>query len=434
MPLPSLRPLLLAALLVGLPSARPAAAQDAPEAPPASTHAGHGAVEPPQLPAPRPALVTGELRTARFRILYTARAEGHARSLSERIEGARTTFQALLGRDWPGVTEVRVAAGRREFEALALPGGAPPGWAKALAYPAHNIVLLDGETLVGADGLDTLWHELSHVALGRLGTGWPRWFQEGLAVQLTGERFAVSRYTTLFRAVQQDSVYRFEDLAGGWPELPWDVELAYAQSAAFVGWLRERYGTAGLGALIDHVRGGDPFETAFGKAFRTSLMLEERDWRAELPSRYGWLPVTTASSLALALAALLVVPAAIRRQRQKAERLLEMELEEAAEEAARRLAEAEELAEAEALARAELRAHAELRVQAELRAEAEALARAGPQARPSPEGADGRGTPLAGLDPAGALARTAAVGGPADAVSPPSPEDGADADAKPTLH
>lgn len=330
----------LLSLLLGLAPASAVFAQEHSEPAPVS-RAAHGAHEPPLMPAPYPELVQGELRTARFRLLYTANSEGGARLLAERIERVRDTFRQILGRDWPGVTEVRLGAGREELEALALPGGAPPGWARALAYPVHNIILLDVTTLSGPGGTDTLWHELSHVALGRLGSGWPRWFQEGLAVQLTGERFDVSRYTALFQAVRQDRVMAFEDLARGWPEMPWDVELAYAQSGAFVGWLAERHGAERMGELLDSVRGGDPFETAFGKAFHTSLSLEEQAWRAELPRRYGWLPWVTTSSLAMAVAALLSVLAYIRRRRQMSLRLDVMEREDAAEEAAERaLAEA----------------------------------------------------------------------------------------------
>ncbi|HSP78061.1 MAG TPA: hypothetical protein VLQ93_06005, partial [Myxococcaceae bacterium] len=89
---------------------------------------GHanGGVEPALVPQPRPELVTGELETPRFRILYTAKSQGAARELAKSIESVRDAFMGVLGRDWPGVTEIRVGVGRPEFEALALPGGEPP--------------------------------------------------------------------------------------------------------------------------------------------------------------------------------------------------------------------------------------------------------------------------------------------------------------------
>lgn len=291
--------------------------------------------------APLPELVRGEIRTARFSILYTQRAEGVARALGEKIERARDDFQRTLGRDWPGITEVRIGLGRGELEALAIPGGEPPPWAAALAYPEHDIVLFDGASLNKPEGLQMLRHELSHVALGRLGRDWPRWFQEGLAMHLSGERSSVSLYVALFRAVHQDRVYPFRDLTRRWPDRPEDVEIAYAQSEAFVAFLVGRHGPDGLGRLLDEVHAGAWFELAFARAFKTTVDLEEIAFRERLPGRYGWLPFTVTSSLVWLAAAALCVVGYFRVRKVKALHLEQMEAEEAAEAAALRLIAAE---------------------------------------------------------------------------------------------
>ena len=300
--------------------------------------AGHanGGVEPALVPQARPALVAGEFTTPRFRILYTRHAEGAARQLATNIESVRDGFVSVLGRDWPGETELRVGVGRAEFEALALPGGAPPGWAVALAYPAHRIVLLDALTLSGPEGQVTLRHELAHVALGQLAPRWPRWFQEGLAQNLTGENVSMTHYAALFAAVTQEKIFRFEHLAEAWPDLPSDVEIAYAQSAAFVGWLATRHGPEGMGRLVDEVATGQPFEQAFGKALRTSLFVEEQAWREGLAARYGWLPLTTSSTLMWLLIIALGAAAILRLRTVKERHLAEMDAREVAEEAALR--------------------------------------------------------------------------------------------------
>lgn len=308
--------------------------------------AGHanGGVEPAMVPLPRPALVVGEVDTPRFHILYTARAEGTARQLATSIESIRDGFVGVLGRDWPGVTEIRVGVGREEFEALALPGGAPPGWAAALAYPTHRIVLLNALSLAAPDGMVTLRHELAHVALGQLAGQWPRWFQEGFAQNITGENWSMTHYAALFRAVTQEKIFRFEHLYDAWPDLPSDVEIAYAQSAAFVAWLSAKYGPEGMGRLVDEVATGQPFEQAFGKAFKSSLWVEETAWREGLAGRYGWLPLTMTDALVWLGAVGLVVVAYARRRKQKAAHLAEMDAQEAAEEAAMRAALEAELA------------------------------------------------------------------------------------------
>lgn len=301
----------------------------------------HGQTEPALVPRPPPAIVKGVVTTPRFRILYTEKSEGSARALAEEIEGVRESFVKVLGRDWPGVTEIRMGVGRPEFEELALPGGKPPRWAVALAYPHHGIVLLDAVNHKGPEGPVTLRHELAHVALGQLGRDWPRWFQEGLAQHLTGERVAVTHYAALFRAVAQERVFHFEDLAQDWPDMPADVEVAYAQCADFVAYLAGRHGPGAMGQLLDGVAAGEQFETAFGKAFRSSLTVEENGWREGLATRFGWLPLTTSMQLVWLLAPALCVVAYVRRRRQQAARLEAMAAEEAAEEAALRVLAAE---------------------------------------------------------------------------------------------
>jgi hypothetical protein len=288
---------------------------------------------------------TGEVTTPRFRIVHTQAATGAAKVLSEQIEPVRDQLQQVLGRDWDGVTEVRLGMGREEFEALALPGGAPPSWADALAYPAQNVILLNAHSLVKGDGQKTLRHELVHVALGRLGDNWPHWFHEGLAQMITGEqRYSVTQYATLARAVNTDRIFRFEDLAEEYPALPQDVEIAYAQSAAFVSWLHDRHGPAGFGKLVDGVQAGEPFETSFGKAFRTSLSLEEKVFVSELPGRYPlWPVIATGTTLWVALSAM-VVFAYFRRRRHVIALRAEQEAQEAADDAAARILAAEEAA------------------------------------------------------------------------------------------
>jgi len=278
--------------------------------------------------------VAGNLSTARFRVVFTRRSRGAAQSLAESIESVRDQFQEVLGRDWPGVTEIRLGVGRAELEGLSVPHQPPPRWAAALAYPELNIVLLDALTLSGDRGPTTLRHELSHVALGQLGLSWPRWFQEGIAMYLTGERFSVSQYAAIFQGVRQNRILHFEDLSEGWPEDPSDVSIAYAQSVAFVGFLASRYGATGFRELFDGVGRGEPFETAFAKAFKTSLWLEEQDWRKELPLRYSWLPILTGGSVLWAVLSLACIGLYLQRRAALARRMREMEEQERIEAAA----------------------------------------------------------------------------------------------------
>ncbi len=286
---------------------------------------------------------TLELPTKRFKIVHTERATAAAHVLAEEIELRRDEIERLLGRDWEGVTEVRLGWDRAEFEALAL--SPPPSWAVALAWPDENIMLVEAKSLTMGDGQQTLRHELVHIALGRLGHRWPRWFQEGFAQHLTQERkFSVDHFTTLARAVSADRVFRFDDLTNGFPERPSDVEIAYAQSAAFVDFLFERHDRKAFGELVDGLQRGETFEIAFAKAFHTSLNLEERTFREQLPGRYPFWPIVTTGTGLWAFASVLVVVAWARRRRAVALLRAEQAAAEAAEDAAARIIAAEQAA------------------------------------------------------------------------------------------
>ncbi len=262
-------------------------------------------------------LETQAIDTARFHLRYTPRAEGAARFLAADIERLRDEVRDVLGRDWPGKTEVRLGFGREEYEGLAMPGGSPPSWAVALAYPSANVMLVEAHSLIQGDGQTTFRHELVHVALGQLAPGWPRWFQEGLAQDLTGERrFRVSQFTLLAQAVSANRIIRFDDLANRFPEHADDVEIAYAQSAAFVRFLRDRHGPRAFEQLIDFAASGDNFEKAFGKAFRSPLSFEEQLFRDDLPRRYPWWTIVlSGGSLIWVFSSVLMVVAHVRRRK-----------------------------------------------------------------------------------------------------------------------
>lgn len=260
--------------------------------------------------------LTTVAQTPHFEVRATAAARGSAVLLTEELEATRGQIVTALGHDWPGVTEVRVGVGRAEYEAIALPGGTPPPWAIALAYPDVNVVLVEALSLNRPEGAQTVRHELVHVALGQLGRGWPHWFQEGLAQAITGERrFRWSQFATLAQAVAFGRIFHFDDLTERFPDRPEDVEYAYAQSVAFVDFLRERHGAAGMSRLLDFVGQGDHFELAFAKAFGLSLGMEEKRFRETLPGLYPWWVVLTSESSAWALGgALLVVAFVVRRR------------------------------------------------------------------------------------------------------------------------
>jgi hypothetical protein len=277
------------------------------------------------------------IETPRFHIVHTPESKAAAQKLATQVEPLRDHMAEVLGRDWPGKTEVRLGMGREQFESLA-PERPVPSWAEGLAWPQLNVVVMEAKSLVQGDGQKTFRHELVHVALGQLGKDWPRWFQEGVAQVLTGERkYDLETYATLVRAVRTDRVFRFDDLTTKWPDTAADVQIAYAQSDAFVRFIFERHSKAELQELLDETSRGTPFPTAFALAMHTSIGVEEASFRLILPDRYPLWPVITMGSSLWVFSAVMVVVGWARRRKQVLQLRALQAAAEAAEDEARRL-------------------------------------------------------------------------------------------------
>jgi hypothetical protein len=270
-----------------------------------------------------------QLKTPHFVIEYTPAAAQAAALLANNIESIRADCVQILGRDVNETITLRMGQGRQEFEAIA-PFGRPPEYALALAWPDQRLVLLDAATLARPDAQATLRHELFHALLGQIGTGWPRWFQEGLAQNLTRERdFKRSHFDTLVQAVHTDSLFAFSSLASGFPSEPHEVDIAYAQSAEFLSYLKSHHPPESFETLFDRMQVGDNFEKAFGIAFRSPLSMEENNFRAELPKRFPWwtMLLATEASVWLVASGLMLWAHQKRRREFEIWRVAQLEIE-----------------------------------------------------------------------------------------------------------
>lgn len=270
---------------------------------------------------------TERIDLARFRIHHTARAASTAAALARVLESERDGLAARMGRDWEGVTEIFVAEGPDEAQAIAPGGLQPPPWAAGIAVPSANVLLLDARVLRGDDGKQVLRHELAHLALGRMGRGdWPRWFQEGVAMLVAGE-WSVARYAAMYRAsVRAEAAIPLSALERHWPDRLSEVEIAYAQSFSFVSHVYEAGGEPAFRALIGRVADGGAFAEAFAAVYGRSLADEEDAWRKTLSRRYSWVPVATSPAVLWGLISLTFLGIYLTLRLRRQARLARMEL------------------------------------------------------------------------------------------------------------
>ena len=109
---------------------------------------------------------------------------------------------------------------------------------------------------------------------------------------------------------------RLSELDRHFPTRPYEVNLAYAQSADVVGFLRRSDSDERrFQGMIQSLRNGETFDVALANAYGWTRVGLERQWRESLRTRYRILPALLTGSTIWAAAAILVIVGYRRRRR-----------------------------------------------------------------------------------------------------------------------
>ncbi|MCC6902386.1 MAG: hypothetical protein IT377_25670 [Polyangiaceae bacterium] len=333
---------------IGVTAAAPAAAEPERAGPDAETHA-------PPADAPR---VDGKLAIppppASFKIhdagwikfAYEPGLRERVQPLIAQADAARADLVRRFGR--PVLSKVTVYVARTAGEMAGLaPEGAPfPRYAAGVAYSDIGYVLLTihpVEVNARHDLGEVFRHELAHVALHDAvgGRPVPRWFNEGVAVFVSGEG-SVTRLQTLWMATVANELLPLGRLEKTFPTDALGVSVAYAQAADIVRYLVRREDQQRFIALLERVRTGSEFERALNESYGVDLATLEFEWRQDVSKRYTFWPALFSGSV-IWVGAIGLFVWGWRRRKKRAERTLERwGREEAAEDdLRRRLREAE---------------------------------------------------------------------------------------------
>jgi len=268
--------------------------------------------------------------------IFPSTATSIARELQETRRGAWSRVTTDLGGRIDPELSIRIAKNPEEMRELAPTRAPPPPYAVGVAYPARGLILLTlsaPDTWERPDLDKVLTHELSHIALYRSARGHalPHWFIEGVATYQAGEA-SLARFQTLWTAVVAGNVLPLDQVDGRFPHRPHEVNIAYAQSANLVAYMRKDDGDARhFRMLLRHVREGESFEEAVQQAYGVSLASIERHWREGLDSRLTPLPLLLGASGGIwFIAVLLLMLAYVVQRRRTKKKLDRWEREEAA--------------------------------------------------------------------------------------------------------
>jgi hypothetical protein len=209
--------------------------------------------------------------------------------LSDDIEGLKETF----GTERPLLhgLEVRIVREPEDIARYAPVEAPPPAYASGVAYPSLRLVIVALKAPRSFEAVnvpEVLRHELIHVALhdaspaGRI----PRWFDEGVALQLSGEH-KQAREEILYRSASMGTLLPLQSLEQNFPDEGQEVDLAYAQSADFVRFLLRPADRARFATLMTRIEAGTPFHRALGDAYASDLRKLEYEWTRDVDARKG---------------------------------------------------------------------------------------------------------------------------------------------------
>jgi hypothetical protein len=268
-----------------------------------------------------------EGRTEHYAFEWTRGLDGYARALMEKAEAHHDRIYEELGVT-ADARRTRVSLFGDEDDMLELAearhGRAPPRWADGLAYPQSREIYLHVGS--GPDKLDeTFRHEISHIAVGRIAPPGrlPLWFYEGVAIRQS-EGISLERAWLLTQAATLGNLLPLDDLARGFPKAGERVGIAYAQSVNFVGHLMSQGDERAFGAMLKSVGEGATLDAAVTQAYGKSLASIEGDWRGNLETRWGWVPILFGTTALWGFGGFLLVSAWRRKRRERRQKMARM--------------------------------------------------------------------------------------------------------------
>ena len=270
-------------------------------------------------------------------ILFQDRYRVAAEKVAMMTETAYLAVTDALGLEPTGNVRVYLSASEEDFDLLTR--GMIPEWGVACAFPARGTVVLRYPIRGDRRLEEILAHEVTHVVLGgALGTYRPpRWFDEGLAVWLSGE-WKLRQTVNISWAVLTRTVIPLREIDHVLSFPSPKARQAYTESSLAVEYLVQVGGREVLSEVVRWMASGTTFDGALRAAIGHSHTEFERAWGAYLRRRFGLISLLWERAnvwvliLALAVIAYIAIKLRNRRILKEWEKEDEMYLEEPGEE------------------------------------------------------------------------------------------------------
>jgi len=235
------------------------------------------------------------------------------------LESARRIMEQT-GKSLPDTVRIVIAHTPEEFDRLT--GGSIPGWGAGAARPVQNLIIVKSPRFSKSRKRQEviLAHELSHILLSHISGKRviKRWFDEGLAQYLSGEK-AGGSIVSIARAAVTGSFIHLDDIEYVLTFQQVRATLAYAESRAAIDYIIREYGPGAVRGILDHVSRQDGLENALMAELGVDEAGFERLLFLDLKKRYRWAIVLDTRILVSLVMVVLFIGAYINVLRKKRE-------------------------------------------------------------------------------------------------------------------
>jgi hypothetical protein len=252
------------------------------------------------------------------------------------LEAGRRCLEAWRGRGG-ALLDALLPAGSRPapVRCLLLPtaefrrrfAGRLPDWGVGVALPGGRLVAVDvqRQPAVGRSLEEVFLHEMSHaVTMQAVGSAWlPTWFQEGVAMSLSGEW----RFVDTVGVVLGGELPPLWKLEGAFPAPSSWADQAYRTSLLAVQELEREHGADVIGRLVSAAADSGDFEPAFAAVTGWTLDDFSDRFAARMQVRFRWLIVLTRWPALFVLLALLFATGAVLKIHRTRRRLVDLDEE-----------------------------------------------------------------------------------------------------------
>lgn len=258
-----------------------------------------------------------------------------ARHLARHAEEAIPRIGRELGVPPGGPIDIYVAPSAAAFDQMQP--GRPPDWADGTAWPRRGLIFLHSPRARSGTAsplTQVLDHEIAHIVLGRAfgPRPVPRWLQEGTA-QLVAKEYSPETTQQLSAGVLGGTLLSLDEITRGFPLDPLKAQLAYAQSADLVAFIRNEYGAEAFQTLVFEMARGRTVQRALHEATGLTMTRLDQKWRGRLTGSGIGLSALVNDTVILGGAGIAFVVLGFAALRRRKARLEEMGREDALQDA-----------------------------------------------------------------------------------------------------